>query len=291
MQGRTRAEVVAEEQIKDDVLNAEWGRDQTEILHLTPQTLILPNTNFTDIAWRGAILPFAAVVSLVSAILAWRVASLNKYEGHSLARAIVETAVAATFAAAAIGALVAVTLFATIAPILFGAALAVKALFSVGSAIYFGVKASREQDQALKENYRALAKNAIVSAVVGTVVLAALAVATFVASPVALGVSVATFIAAAITGVIFTVKEEARRRVRRDDDRHLQNLADSRNSTSEMTASMRAQPGRSVTGYVDFPGNAESHVSPQAVTKESASAALVSANDGNNQREIKRNLK
>ena len=69
-------------------------------------------------------LPFAAVTSIINAILAWRYARLNRHEPHTFLRAVIETAVAIALAVAVIASLVLGATFTLAGDIIFAAALA-----------------------------------------------------------------------------------------------------------------------------------------------------------------------
>lgn len=133
--------------------------------------------------FKYIMLPTAAISNLMIAALAWRQSSLSKYEGHSVARAVVETLAALAISAAVIGALFFTATFTLIAPIVFGAAVGTKALFNAGSAIYFGVKSARADNESEKFSFRKKALESGVAAIVGTLATIAVVAVMIFAKP------------------------------------------------------------------------------------------------------------
>lgn len=162
--------------------------------------------------WQMFLLPAAAIFGIISAIISWRMAALNKNEGYGWVKAVVDTVFAAALVAATIGAIVATVAFSVVGPAIYAATIAGKALFNFGSAIYLAFKARHTEDAVLKADYSARAKNALVEGVVGTVISGAIAAITFVASPVAYVASLAMWTIAATVGVFWSVKEYQRQK-------------------------------------------------------------------------------
>jgi hypothetical protein len=116
-------------------------------------------------------LPFAALCSIVIAVLAWRQAQLANYEGYAVAKAIVETLGAAAITIAVTGALVSALLLSTAftlaGPVIFAVTFGLKALFHAGAAIYFGIKQFMEKNAEKKTELRGKCKDAAISSIVG----------------------------------------------------------------------------------------------------------------------------
>tara|TARA_R110000868_G_scaffold15698_17_gene71672 strand:- start:2868 stop:3737 length:870 start_codon:yes stop_codon:yes gene_type:complete len=149
--------------------------------------------------------PLAVVTSIFMAILAWRKVHLSRgQDKHAIANAIVETLAGGAMIAAAVGVVVAAAMFAYVAPILIASALAAKVIFSVGSAIYFGVKA-RSAEGSAKDEYKKRVKDALVEALVGGVVAAAAVTLMLVAAPIVQSVVAGIALAAGITGFMYSL--------------------------------------------------------------------------------------
>tara|TARA_R110000868_G_scaffold53661_1_gene168103 strand:- start:343 stop:1236 length:894 start_codon:yes stop_codon:yes gene_type:complete len=145
-----------------------------------------------------------AVIFLLTPItvgLAWREAALKKTR-HSFASAVVETLTGAAFIVAGVASVASIAVLAAVTPILLTAAVAAKTLFSLGSAIYFGVKAAQTSDYRAKVEYNKKAKDAIVETVVGAVITAAAVTMMLVAAPVVQMAMAGLALAAALIAVI-----------------------------------------------------------------------------------------
>lgn len=110
--------------------------------------------SFLEETGHYALFPLAASLSLFRAILAWRQAKLDAWQKGPVTKAIVETISAAAITTAVVGGFVATSIFATVSPIIFTAALGAKALFHAVSAAYYGYKAFSVADPEKKKNYR-----------------------------------------------------------------------------------------------------------------------------------------
>ena len=152
---------------------------------------------------RYVLLPAAAIFNIFSSILAWRQAALNKYEGYSVFKAIVETAAALVLTTAAIGTFACAAVFAFIGPAIYASVLAAKTLFSAGSAIYFSAKASQADNLQTRNEFREKASNAKTDAIVGGIVTAALVAVLLFAGPVVQTLATITGILACITGCVY----------------------------------------------------------------------------------------
>lgn len=91
---------------------------------------------FLEQTGKYFLFPVAAAASLISATLAWRQAYLDR-KTRSIGRALVETGAALAITTVVIGSLVAASIFAAIAPVVFAAVLAAKTLYHAASAFYY----------------------------------------------------------------------------------------------------------------------------------------------------------
>ena len=138
---------------------------------------------FEEIA-RFIMLPFAALSASLLAIFAWRQAHLSQYEGYATTKAVVETLSAIALSTAIIGGLILTATFALVSPIIFAITFGLKTLFNAGSAIYFGVQASRADDESKKEEYRTKAKDALIGTIIGVLGTTAVIAVMLLAKPV-----------------------------------------------------------------------------------------------------------
>jgi hypothetical protein len=144
--------------------------------------------------------PFAALASLIRASFAFYQAKKEGYKKRSVVQALVEGVTALAITAAVLGSLIAATLFATVAPIIFTAVSAVKTLYHLGAAFYYGVKAFSTEEVNKNEKY----KNRAVAFGVGSFINALATVAiglVMVAGNVSLGL---LGMGAGMIGVIYT---------------------------------------------------------------------------------------
>lgn len=118
--------------------------------------------------------PIAAAMNLFQMGLSWHKAVKEK-EVNGYLKAVLETFTACAVTIAVVGALALPFIFAAIAPIIFTASSASKTLLHFGLAVYFGYKALREENPALKQQYREKTINNTVATVAGLFATAAIA--------------------------------------------------------------------------------------------------------------------
>lgn len=136
---------------------------------------------------KFAMFPFAAALLILNTVLTWRMAALNKYEGSSVARAVVETigaiAVTAAVTGSLVGAVVLSGIFAIAGPAIFAATMTMKTLANIGFAIYHGVMAARENDPVKKAEHKLKVIESIAGAVIAAMAGAAITVVMIFAKP------------------------------------------------------------------------------------------------------------
>lgn len=91
---------------------------------------------FLEQTGKYFLFPLAAAASLISAVLAWRQAYLDR-KTRSIGRALVETGAALAITTVVIGSLVAASIFAAIAPVVFATVLGLKTFYHAASALYY----------------------------------------------------------------------------------------------------------------------------------------------------------
>lgn len=133
--------------------------------------------------FRYIFLPVAAAASIVNAVLCWRIAALQKYEAHAVAKATLEAIAATGTTIAVIGLLVATSLFAVATPAITAAMLGAKTLFQAISAIVFLVKSHYNDDPEQKKELRNKARDAAIFAVAGALGTAAIITVMIFAKP------------------------------------------------------------------------------------------------------------
>lgn len=133
---------------------------------------------------RYFMLPIAAASAIIISILTWRQAHLNHYQGHTVAKAVFETICAAALTTAVIGTFAVTALFAMAGPVMIAAAFGAKALFNLGSALYFGIQAARTSDPVKKYEFRKQAAESAIGAIVGIGTTAAVIAVMLLAKPV-----------------------------------------------------------------------------------------------------------
>lgn len=139
--------------------------DLTGIFFLTGSTASLKL--FFEHTGRYFMLPIAAGSASILAILSWRQAHLNNFQGLSVPRALFDTLCAAALTVAVIGAFAFTALFAVAGPAVIATAFGLRALFNVASSIYYGIQAVRSNDPEKKYEYRKQAGEAAIAAFVG----------------------------------------------------------------------------------------------------------------------------
>lgn len=139
--------------------------DLTGIFFLTGSTASLKL--FFEHTGRYFMLPIAAGSANILAILSWRQAHLNNFQGLSVPRAVFDTLCAAALTVAVIGAFAFTALFAVAGPAVIASAFGLRTLFNIGSSIYYGIQAARSSDPQMKYEYRKQAGEAAVAALVG----------------------------------------------------------------------------------------------------------------------------
>lgn len=114
--------------------------------------------------------PLVGVATVIQAICAARQAVIAKpnESTSSILKAGIEIASAIAITTVIAGSLITAPLFVLAAPITFVAVNAAKALFNIGSAIYYGVKAALTNDPEKKSAFRGKAIHNAVSGVIGT---------------------------------------------------------------------------------------------------------------------------
>ena len=123
-------------------------------------------TAFLDGLGHTILFPIAACASLIRAILTWREAKLGAYKDKSvLLRAGVETGVALAITTAVVGTLVSAAAFTLLGPVIFTAAMAFKAAYHLGAAVYYGIRALAEPNRRQQAIFTSKMKNNAVSAV------------------------------------------------------------------------------------------------------------------------------
>lgn len=120
-----------------------------------------------EVAAKYIMMPLSAAANIIQAILAWRQAYLNRFEGHSVVNAVIETIGAAAITIAVVGALAFTALFTIAAPAMFAATFLMKATYNLVNAVYFGVKAAKEQDPVKEAEYSNKSKESVIGAFIG----------------------------------------------------------------------------------------------------------------------------
>lgn len=153
----------------------------------------------------------AIIIAPLIAILAWREAALAKTP-YSYTKAVIETLASGAMVAAAIGIIAAVAAFAFVAPILIASAMALRFLFSLGSAIHFAVRIQQTKymtmDSELKEEMlhelREKRNNAIADTVFGAIMTVTTVLLAVFAAPAVQIAAAAVGIATALGGIIYS---------------------------------------------------------------------------------------
>jgi hypothetical protein len=154
------------------IANTQKAEAATAAVEMTDVSLIFGFKQYLAEVLEGLghtiMFPLAAGASVIRAILKIREAYLAKQEQKkgAILRAVVETAAALAITTAVVGTFAAAATFALAAPIIFTATLAAKTLFHLGSALYYGIKASVAKDAASKEAYLKNMKTNLVISVV-----------------------------------------------------------------------------------------------------------------------------
>jgi hypothetical protein len=167
-----RRQQIAENSIGDSVVSVADAIDLTTIYSMFLKPVL---HQFLEEIGKYFLFPIAAGAHVIKSILAWRQAYLDQGRARSVVPAIVETVATAAIVTAVIGTLVASTLFSLATPIIFTAAIGGKMLFHSAAAIYYGVKAARTEDAALKQENKTLAIKNGVTAIAGMIATAAVA--------------------------------------------------------------------------------------------------------------------
>lgn len=149
---------------------------------------------------RYFFLPLSAVVSVFGAVFAWREAKIERYQGISVPRALVESVAAVATIAAAATAVVLTGALAFVGPVILAGAIGLRSVFKAAEAIFYGVKAARADNVVERSDYKSRAAIAGTEAVVGAVIAAGLVVAQVFAGPVVQAVAWVSGIVASIVG-------------------------------------------------------------------------------------------
>lgn len=145
---------------------------------------LLEHNRFVVTALRYVVMPAAVLISTLSAIYAWRKATLSQHNTHAYLRAGVETLAAIGTLIAAVATVALASAFAIIGPALYGAILGARALFGAGSAIYFEYCARKAKNSRERAEYRANAINEGIDAAIGSVVSASIICMSVFAGPI-----------------------------------------------------------------------------------------------------------
>ena len=105
--------------------------------------------------------PIAAAMSIASAIIAFNQARLEKGKKNTIPNAIVAGASAVAVTVAVVGGFVASSLFAMAAPIIFGAVTALKCLYNIGAATYYGARYALTDEKTNSKEKKEYGKAAI----------------------------------------------------------------------------------------------------------------------------------
>ena len=162
--------------------------------------------SLVDSLGRYLFMPVAALAAILTAIFAWRRASLDNFKVHSVARAVLETLVAGATVAALIGVLAFAAAFTVAAPAIAAATMGARALFSIGSAIYFKYKAENATSEVEKADYLAKVKTSAIDGVIGTIVTVALILLIVFAAPVVKAIAIAFGIAGSVMACSIALK-------------------------------------------------------------------------------------
>jgi hypothetical protein len=196
-------------------------------------------------------LPVSVLTAIITAILAWRRVKLEECEPHSIAKAVLETLVACALTAALIGVLAFTSLFSLAAPVISAATLGAKSLFSIGSAIYYAVKARCAASETERDEYRSKIKNAAMDGIIGLFVTSALVALIIFATPVVKLISMLTGIGGSIAACIIALtrvnKHHSRLKAEFDESDSKQNHAVNPSLTTH--ARLIADVGK----YSDYP--------------------------------------
>lgn len=167
--------------------------DLTGIFFLSSSTVVLKM--FFEQIGRYFMLPIAAGSASILAILTWRQAHLNNYQGLSVPKAIFDTLCALALIVAVTGAFAFTALFAVAGPAVIASAFGLRSLFNVASSIYYGVQAARSNDPEKKYEYRKQAGEAAIAAFVGAGATAFVITVMLLAKPVfaIIGIFAGTF--------------------------------------------------------------------------------------------------
>lgn len=132
-----------------------------------------------DLLMRFLFQPFNIVFNVLKVILAWKQAEHAKFDHYHLAKVFIEMLALAGSVAAIIFAMVGTTLFFLAGPVIYTFMLAVRSVFSLGSAIFFYHQSLFIQDPLEKAKMELKVTDAITDAALGAaavVVLTALLV-------------------------------------------------------------------------------------------------------------------
>lgn len=139
--------------------------------------------------FKYALFPIAAAANIIKALLAWRGVAIERNEQtgkvktNLVLRAMVETLVAAAITVAVVGGLAFASIFSSVSPIIFTAALAAKSFYHLLASVYYFGKASAATTlESKKENRNLAVSNAVIGAAVG-LTSAAVALVMIVAKP------------------------------------------------------------------------------------------------------------
>jgi hypothetical protein len=192
---------------------------------------------------RYFMLPIAAASNVIFAILAWRTAYLNDFEGHSVGKAIIETIGAIAICTAVIGAFTATAAFALAGPIIFACMFGLKTLFNAASAIYYGVKAAQTDDPVKKAEYRAKVKDSVIATIIGTLATAAVIVVLLFAKPAFAFLGIIAGAAGAAIAAMKAIELAAKPADKPKDQLLLADVADAPDNNTVMTQTLsRGKP-------------------------------------------------
>lgn len=162
--------------------------------------------SLVDSLGRYLFMPVAALAAILTAIFAWRRASLDNFKAHGVARAVLETLVAGATVAALIGVFAFAAAFTVAAPAIAAATMGARALFSIGSAIYFKYKAENATSEAEKADYLVKVKTSAIDGIIGTIVTVALILLIVFAAPVVKAIALAFGIAGSVMACSIALK-------------------------------------------------------------------------------------
>lgn len=111
---------------------------------------------------RYILLPASVICDVLNTIYAYRIMVLSNYEGHAIAKFVIEAIATLAIATAVVGGIAFSSLFTLAGPIIFTATFGSKALFHLASSIYFGVKATFAREDA--KQHGELVNKSIISA-------------------------------------------------------------------------------------------------------------------------------